>query len=482
MSILFGLLLSAVAVGATPVTRDVDTRVLADGASSAKGCVDVSYTYPRWTISNLVFTIVDYNTGGRNGDVTFSAHNAANNLSTDCFARDIDLNGATGKWHNCTAPETSFQFSLESYDLRMKGSWDCGSGADFAGGGIMISPEIVRCDDYPYGVRGWETACIMRDTYVATALSYPISIRSQQPRVPEIPEARASSCVERSANPSWKIEGFAYQQRASFAELSVNITNLSDDVRISCSAKTEPSKTQLTKHSAQWLSCSDPASPDTKVTFDPGYNVLGINQTWKCPDASPRWDPASFSGVGYLVQKPQCTGVSSDNSLVCSLPTTTFNGYTDNPAIPHTSYNNSCTLNSIHATTLVLKAYEIGTVASQKHANFTLFNPGSGDDYQLSRIPIQEDGAWHDCAAADSDALPWQLVGCHYNLGKDHDKIAFKIEWYCDDRDPSHAILFKAEASSNLPATSARTDLSISSLTWNAIAGPMDRGPLLPWV
>jgi hypothetical protein len=89
---------------------------------------------------------------------------------------------------------------------------------------------------------------------------------------------------------------------------------------------------------------------------------------------------------------------------------------------------------SLNSTSLVLKSYEIG---SNGKASFTIYNPGPDDEYELGGIAVQEDGLWHDCAPTNSP-LPWQLASCEYFLDSTRNSIGFKLQWYCDDRDPYH--------------------------------------------
>jgi len=129
----------------------------------------------------------------------------------------------------------------------------------------------------------------------------------------------------------------------------------------------------------------------------------------------------------------------------CTITPTNFSGYSpDPPTMPHTSYSRSCTIGSVvNTTSLNLREYEIDTLADgTKVGTFSLFNPGPGDTYRLYRIPVQDDGAWHECAAGTStpsEPFPWQLVKCRYLLDRENHHASFQIQWYCDDRDPSNA-------------------------------------------
>lgn len=139
-----------------------------------------------------------------------------------------------------------------------------------------------------------------------------------------------------------------------------------------------------------------------------------------------------YTGIGYL--KTNQLGLKCTAATTCTLPAPTIlNGYINaGPGIPHTSYIRSCTLNSFNLTSLTLQSYEI---TATKTASFSLYNHGAGDNYHISGVALQDDGAWHDCSPPAG--LPWQLNSCRYSL-KGREQIAFKIQWDCDDRDPLH--------------------------------------------
>lgn len=124
-----------------------------------------------------------------------------------------------------------------------------------------------------------------------------------------------------------------------------------------------------------------------------------------------------------------------------------FTGYVDSaPVMPHTYYARSCTIGSMMKTAaLGLQEYRTESVSMPGDGNntstfgsFTLYNPGSGDIYELYRMPVTDDGGWHECSAGPR-ALPWQLVGCRYMLDRGSHSLGFQVQWYCDDRDPKNA-------------------------------------------
>lgn len=92
-------------------------------------CVDISFTYPRWSIFGPSLVVVNSSSGGTQGDIRFLTLNSATGVSANCTAEDIDLDprgpGALDIWHNCSIPNLFFQFTLETLEMRLKGSWQC---------------------------------------------------------------------------------------------------------------------------------------------------------------------------------------------------------------------------------------------------------------------------------------------------------------------------------------------------------------------
>ncbi|KAK1753319.1 hypothetical protein QBC47DRAFT_431801 [Echria macrotheca] len=162
--------LAASAVGGLALPSSV---LLAERESSdVQKCIDLSTSSPRWEITNLDFTTINYNTGGRMGDIRFNAYNPAVDTNTACTASDIDMSGSSTAWHDCSVAGTGFQFSLSDFGLHVKGNWTCGGEQKkiFKGEGT-ISPAILQCDDYPYETRGWQTICRMDNGIIEAKLT-----------------------------------------------------------------------------------------------------------------------------------------------------------------------------------------------------------------------------------------------------------------------------------------------------------------------
>jgi hypothetical protein len=144
----------------------------------------------------------------------------------------------------------------------------------------------------------------------------------------------------------------------------------------------------------------------------------------------------------------EIVGATSDYNCSLSTMPIAFTGYVDRaPAMPHTYYARSCTIESmVNSSALGLREYRTESILmppgtggnTSVLGSFTLLNPGSGDTYKLDRMPVIDDGGWHECTAGQQ-ALPWQLVGCRYMLDSGSQRLGFQIQWYCDDRDPSNA-------------------------------------------
>lgn len=120
------LAVGAVALPAQQPTTEYKGILIKREAFDTQKCLNVSTSHPGWEITNLAFTTINYNTGGRTGDIRFNAYNPAVETTTACTAENIDMSGASKAWHDCSVVGTGFQFSLTDYGLKIKGSWSCG--------------------------------------------------------------------------------------------------------------------------------------------------------------------------------------------------------------------------------------------------------------------------------------------------------------------------------------------------------------------
>ncbi|KAI1396294.1 hypothetical protein F4819DRAFT_491641 [Hypoxylon fuscum] len=504
--------------------------------SDSPSCTEISFTSPGWAILDAVTTHV--NESGPIGSIYFSVNHHATDLMTICSAEGwIEEESAVDViWYPCATPETQFQFDPDASLVTLQTNWTCTTSPtlEFSAIGNTTIPSGPPCPDSG----GKELDCVPRNIEVEAFLTSPVEINPTKPQLPQEPQNATGGCSVQSVTPAWDVADLLYQHFyfSSFSntefyyELSFNVINQSNNESVICSGKVDELTTQHSNHSIQWLDCdSDQSSGSgsssilsSQFAFDSQYNLVGVKQSWDCPGAL---TSEAFTGTGYLVEPLSCGSpvnqahydgnghlIAGSSQYNCSLPSTTLYGYSgDPPAMPHTSYTRSCTINSFNTTSLLLQGYEIeaftntsdGTpqTDSRKNATFTLFNGGSGDTYQISTTNVQDDGIWHECSPTGSQ--PWQLALCQYLLDRAQGIVAFEIQWYCDDRDPEHAILFTATAAAQLPGEECDTFeglemeplirchlprnastaiLNIDSLTWESSSSPMDKGPSLPWI
>lgn len=161
----------------------------------------------------------------------------------------------------------------------------------FVASGPWEVPLIQGCLDDPKAARGEETLCIMGNSQVAAGLSSPVSIYPQLPLYPYTPRERGQRCVDRSYDPEWEVKTLLYQHHFGqdgneSYELSVELTNISDNQEAQCSVQVDLSNGFPSNGSAPWVRCSTQVSANTslEVSFDVDYVVLGVRQTWGCTD------------------------------------------------------------------------------------------------------------------------------------------------------------------------------------------------------
>ncbi|KAK4167482.1 hypothetical protein QBC43DRAFT_363416 [Cladorrhinum sp. PSN259] len=462
-------------------------------------CVEISFTEPAWGIYDPALTSVNASSGGTQGDIRFLAINSATRVEAACRAQNIELEPTGAQldaWHNCSIPDLQFQFILSSFEVKLRGSWSCDNSTSslvFSGNGSWEEPIVQGCLDEWDTPRGQETLCIMGGSHVAAGLSSPIPMKPQAPYIPFTPSERPWRCVDRSWDPEWQVNELTYTYTLTSYNISLNITNMSSENTTVCSA-TVIKKDLPTNGSFSWVNCTFPnGTVALELLPEPSYNVLGVRQSWSCWDGVEGVEPAQYSGVLFLTPPSlTCTPDQESQSQTCSLPAghapLLQTGYADvAPHMPHTSYANpSCTISSIsNLTSFTLNSWSLDS--SSGSANFSITNPGPGDTYHFTNLPVpttssdnsNDDGEWRSCLAGEN--IPWQLVACKYSLSKNK-TIKFEMAWYCDDRDPSNSILFTA-STAQTPLTDAKPLLlPVSNLTYQPNRGVMDRGPTLPWI
>lgn len=172
---------------------------------------------------------------------------------------------------------------------------DSGNRFLFSAAGVWEEPVIQGCFTEE-GPRGEEQLCIMGNSQVSGRLSSPVSISPQLPIYPYTPFEPARRCVDRSYDPEWVIENFAYKHHSSqlagkserFYDLSVALTSTSTGEKSTCDIRVDELHADP-KRSTPWVKCSSPSGPDpltssTEVMLDPEYGILGVRQAWRCTD------------------------------------------------------------------------------------------------------------------------------------------------------------------------------------------------------
>lgn len=157
----------------------------------------------------------------------------------------------------------------------------------FSSTGTWEEPVIQGCLDEPDAPRGQEILCIMGNSQVSGALSTPVAITPQLPILPFTPDEPPERCPDRSIDPEWVVDKFFYQHHDGKSDVSVDLTNIPTGELVSCSATVGPTG-GTTNGATRWVKCA-PAHPGTlvksmEISFDPNYGVLGVRQSWACPD------------------------------------------------------------------------------------------------------------------------------------------------------------------------------------------------------
>ncbi|KAL1841802.1 hypothetical protein VTJ49DRAFT_6555 [Mycothermus thermophilus] len=404
---------------------------------SPEECLDISLTNPTWGILGPTLVLVNASSGGTHGDIRFQTVNTATGESANCTARDIDLDlkgpSAQDVWHNCSSPDLFFQFSLETFEARLKGSWRCGNASSllFTASGPWETPIVQGCLDEWDTPRGQQTLCIMGGSQVSASLQSPVAIHPQLPLTPFVPWEPARRCVDRSYDPQWYVHGLSYRERAAETsgmvstvyDLDIDVTNVSGGDRFNCSVTADLATVDQAyrQGTTPWARCSGVAG-SFDVALDARYGTLALRQSWECSDGVAGVERSQFHGIAYSNVSLDCmrapTAENAESALhrylhSCGLSTApvTITGYVDRtPTMPHTVYSRSCTIQSITKTTaLGLREYRIDAVGapdgsddSSAYGTFAVHNPRSGDTYEFDRMPVVPDGGWHDTSSGSN--------------------------------------------------------------------------------
>lgn len=105
------------------------------GVRTPQQCTETSLTNPTWGIFSPALVAINSSSGGTQGDLRFLAVNSATGLTANCTATDINIypKGAADLaiWQNCSMPDLFFQFDLETFEMRLSGSWQCDNSSRF---------------------------------------------------------------------------------------------------------------------------------------------------------------------------------------------------------------------------------------------------------------------------------------------------------------------------------------------------------------
>lgn len=157
----------------------------------------------------------------------------------------------------------------------------------FSSNGTWEVPTIQGCWD-DEGSRGLERQCVMGNSQVSGSLSSPVKIAPQLPLLPYTPAQPPFRCVDRSVDPEWTIEHFSSQHSPGRYEVALNLTSVSTQETVTCTASADESKEAGVRRAAPWLKCTPSKAGTlvdlTEVSLDREYGVLGVRQTWRCLD------------------------------------------------------------------------------------------------------------------------------------------------------------------------------------------------------
>lgn len=135
--------------------------------------------------------------------------------------------------------------------------------------------------------------CLFGNTEITAQLQSPINIAPYPPWMPRIPYEYPDSCSDRSYYPTWEVDDLVYDHGPEGPSLSFNLTNLPNGNTIACAISVNESLTRESYHKARWVDCNSDTLPKeipeggvsgTQILFDGDYSLLGVQQTWRCPD------------------------------------------------------------------------------------------------------------------------------------------------------------------------------------------------------
>ena len=181
----------------------------------------------------------------------------------------------------------------------------------FAANATIDLPLSLACYE-DKDTRGTTETCLLGDESIPASLSSPFVIYPQAPDYPYTPadDYRPLSCVGRSDDPQWQVDDLVFDHTAvastarstdatGYHALTFKLTNLQNYESQSCLVRVDQHGGLDDTLTEKWLDCNTPtgvAPPpggilSTRIMFDAEYGLLGVNQSWTCPEARPDIDP-----------------------------------------------------------------------------------------------------------------------------------------------------------------------------------------------
>jgi hypothetical protein len=159
----------------------------------------------------------------------------------------------------------------------------------FRSTGTWEEPLIQGCLDEPDAARGQEILCIMGNSQVSGALSSPVAITPQLPLLPFTPDYIPERCPDRSIDPQWVVDKFLYQHHDDKSyDVFVDLTNKAVDEAVSCHVAFDRKAGASLNGTTRWSKCTPAVSGTlvltTEISLEAEYGILGIRQSWTCPD------------------------------------------------------------------------------------------------------------------------------------------------------------------------------------------------------
>jgi hypothetical protein len=144
--------------------------------------------------------------------------------------------------------------------------------------------------DEPDAPRGQEILCIMGNSQVAGALSTPVAITPQLPILPFTPDEPYERCPDRSIDPEWVVDGFLYQHHDDKSyDVSIDLTSIATGEAVSCHVTVDQKAGENANGTTQWVKCPPAKAGSlvtaTEISLQPNFGILGVRQSWTCPDA-----------------------------------------------------------------------------------------------------------------------------------------------------------------------------------------------------